>query len=549
MPADLLRLVGELATVERRQETAAALARLLGGERLLLFAPDPELGVVLPAPGFPQVLRGAAGWRAFIEASAREGEFFGTVPGPDGLPEPAYGCGLPGGTAAVLVHPEPGAPGPRLLGPLLPLLSSYFRAERQVMADVVRLRAAREVGERERALTRTLQQLRDRLEEALAEAHAARMEAGQRAEEAEGLATEMQAYAEQLQDQAVELETFNDELVARSEEAERARADAERARAEADEANRAKSSFLANMSHELRTPINAVIGYAELLDMGVTGPVTPQQQAQLERIRASSAHLLTLINDILDLAKVEAGHMTVQHDQEPLADVVAEAVALVGLQAQAGDLTLVNECRDSRTVYVGDRDRVRQIIVNLLSNAVKFTRAGGRVTIHCGSTETPDPRAHLAGAGPWTCLSVEDTGIGVAADQLPRIFQPFIQAEEGHTRTRGGTGLGLTISRQLARLMGGDLTVTSSEGIGSCFVLWLPAVTPETGSLDSTIRVDARPDRDTATLPDRDVDSKQGMDAELKVETAPGEASAFRLTPPGRFATPIADVVPGSEDE
>jgi signal transduction histidine kinase len=489
--AELLRLVGNLAAVERRQETADELARLLGGQRLLLFAPDPELGVVLPAPGFPQVLRGAAGWRAFIEAAAHAGEFSGTVPGNDAVPEPAHGCALPDGTAAVLVHPA-GEPGTLLLKPLLPLLSSYFRAERQVLADEVRLRAAREAGDRGRALTQTLQQLRDRLENALAEAHEARMQAGRRAEEAEALATELQAHSEQLQDQAMELETANDELVARTEEAERARAEAERARSDADEANRAKSFFLANMSHELRTPINAVIGYAQLLNMGITGPVTAGQQEQLERIRASSAHLLTLINDILDLAKVEAGHMTVEHDREPMGEVVAEAVALVGLDAAAAGLTLENLCRNSRAMYVGDRDRVRQIIVNLLSNAVKFTPVGGRVTIRCGTPETPEPGAQLAGAGPWTYLSVEDTGIGIAADQLPRIFQPFVQAEEGHTRTKGGTGLGLTISRQLARLMGGDLTVTSSEANGSCFVLWLPAVTPETGSLDSAIRVGAQ---------------------------------------------------------
>ncbi|HEX8319113.1 sensor histidine kinase [Longimicrobium sp.] len=483
-PAGLLERVGELATPEGRPEAAAALARLLGGERLLLFAPDPELGVVLPAPGFPQVLRGAAAWRAFIEASARDGGFEGTVPGADG-PEPAQGCALADGTAAVLVRPAPGAPGPGLLRPLLPLLSAYFRSERQVIADEVRLRAAREAAERERALTRTLQDLRGRLEEALAEAGEARAQAGQRAEEAEALATELQAHAEQLQDQAVELEVLNDELAVRAEEAERARA-------EADEANRAKSSFLANMSHELRTPINAVIGYAQLLTMGVTGPVTPEQQAQLERIRASSAHLLTLINDILDVAKVEAGHMTVEHTREPVADVVAEAVALVGLQAEAGTLALHDECGGSPASYVGDRARVRQIIVNLLSNAVKFTTAGGRVTIRCGTTGRPDTDAELTGAGPWTYLAVEDTGIGIPPDQLPRIFQPFIQAEEGHTRTRGGTGLGLTISRQLARLMGGDLTATSSEGQGSRFVLWLPAVTPEAGALDTTIRVDAQ---------------------------------------------------------
>ena len=491
VPAGLLDLVGELATVQRRPEAAAALARLLGGERLLLFAPDPELGVVLPAPGFPQVLRGAAAWRAFIEASAREGGFEGTVPGADG-PEPARGCALADGTAAVLVRPAPGAPGPGLLRPLLPLLSAYFRSERQVIADEVRLRAAREAAERERALTRTLQELRERLEEALAEAGAARVQAGQRAEEAEALATELQAHSEQLQDQAVELEVLNDELATRAEEAERTRADAERARAEADEANRAKSSFLANMSHELRTPINAVMGYAELLTMGVSGPVTPKQQAQLERIRVSSAHLLTLIDDILDVAKVEAGHMTVEHAREPVADVVAEALALVGLQAQAGALTVQDECGASPAHYVGDRARVRQVVVNLLSNAVKFTPAGGRVTIRCGTAGRPNPDAQLAGAGPWTYLAVEDTGIGIPPDQLPRIFQPFIQAEEGHTRTKGGTGLGLTISRQLARLMGGDLTVTSSEGRGSRFVLWLPAVTAEAGALDEAIRVDAQ---------------------------------------------------------
>jgi signal transduction histidine kinase len=484
VPAGLLDLVGGLATLERRPAAAAALARLLGGERLLLFAPDPELGVVLPAPGFPQVLRGAAAWRAFIEASAREGGFAGTVPGAEG-PEPAYGCALADGTAAVLVRPAPGAPGPGLLRPLLPLLSAYFRFERQVVADEVRLGAAREAAERERALTRTLQELRERLEEALAEAGDARAQAGRRAEEAEALATELQAHTEQLQDQAVELEVLNDELAVRAEEAERARA-------EADEANRAKSSFLANMSHELRTPINAVMGYAELLAMGVTGPVTPGQQAQLERIRVSSAHLLTLINDILDVAKVEAGHMAVEHTREPVAEVVAEAVALVGLQAQAGALTLRDECPDSRAVYVGDRDRVRQIVVNLLSNALKFTTAGGRVTIRCGTTARPDADAQLAGAGPWTYLAVEDTGIGIPAGQLPRIFQPFVQAEEGHTRTRGGTGLGLTISRQLARLMGGDLTATSREGTGSRFVLWLPAATAEAGALDDAIRVDAQ---------------------------------------------------------
>jgi signal transduction histidine kinase len=156
---------------------------------------------------------------------------------------------------------------------------------------------------------------------------------------------------------------------------------------------------------------------------------------------------------------------------------------------------------------VGDRDRVRQIIVNLLSNAVKFTPAGGTITVRCGTTGRPEPSAQVVGEGPWTSIAVEDTGIGIAPDQLPRMFQPFVQAEDGHTRTRGGTGLGLTISRQLARLMGGDLTVTSREGTGSSFVLWLPAVTPETGSLDPMIRVGARPP------PESDAGESRGMGA------------------------------------
>ncbi len=482
--AELLERVGELAEPGRRQEAAAALARLLGAEGLLLFAPDPEMGVPLPAPGLSQVLRGAGEWRAFLGVCARQGDLSGTVPGPDGAPAPVRGCALPDGTAAVLVRPGPGATGPGPLRPLLPLLGALFRAERQVAADEVRARSAAEVVERARVLTRALQEMRQRLEGALVEAEDARAEAKRRAEEAELLAVELQAQADQLQEQTVELELLNDELATRTEEAERARA-------AADEANRAKSQFLANMSHELRTPINAVMGYAELLSMGITGPVTGEQQAQLERIRASSAHLLGLINDILDLSKVEAGQMTVAHEPGSVREVVAEAVALVEVQAEAGRLTLANECRDPGATYVGDRDRVRQVLVNLLSNAVKFTEPGGRVTVRVGTTEHAEATTQVAGEGPWTFVEVEDTGIGMAADQLARIFQPFVQAESGHTRTRGGTGLGLTISRQLARLMGGDLAVRSVEGRGSTFTLWLPAASPETGSLDPVLRVGA----------------------------------------------------------
>jgi signal transduction histidine kinase len=477
---DFLGHLGALARVESREAVADVLARELGGESLLIFAPDPELGVSLPAPGFRQVLRSADEWRTFLEACSREGELRGTLPGPDGDRRPAHGCALPDGTAVVLLGAAPGGEGPRPLAPVLPLLRALFQAERQVAADEVRARAASEAVERSRVLMVALQEMRNRLAAALVEAEAARVEARQRADDAESLAVELQVQAEQLQTQATVLEELNEQLQAQTEQAEQARA-------AATEASRAKSEFLANMSHELRTPINAVIGYTDLLQMGISGPVTSLQQEQLERIRASSQHLLGLINDVLDLAKVEAGHMTVEHAQATVADVVRDAITIVQVHAAARGLVLEIDCADPEITFVGDADRVRQILVNLLSNAIKFTEPGGRVTVQCGGAERADGAASVVGNGPWTWVAVTDTGIGMAVEELGRIFQPFVQAESGHTRRHGGTGLGLTISRQLAHLMDGDLTAESEEGLGSRFTLWLPARSQETGPLDPAI--------------------------------------------------------------
>jgi signal transduction histidine kinase len=468
--AALLRLVGELDRPETRQAGADRIAALLGGEGLLLFARDPELDVVLPAPGLVQVLRGAAQWTDFLDRCIRQGVHAGTVTGYDGTPSHASGCAIRDGTAAVLIGARPGSAGPEPLLPLLPLLGALFRAERSLAANAVRARTADDAAERAEVLTGALQQMRERLEAALMDAEAARKAARDRADLAEALAAELEVSAGQLQEQAAELEIMNDELSQRTEEAERARA-------EADMANSAKSQFLASMSHELRTPINAVIGYAELLRLGITGPVTQQQQDQLERIRASSAHLLSLIDDVLDLAKVEAGEMTVRMEPNALVDVVAEACALVTVQASARGITLENQCGASDAVYVGDEHRVRQILANLLSNATKFTEEGGRIVVRCRVESQRDAAVNGSADadGPWTCVTVEDTGIGIAADELEHVFEPFVQADSGPTRTHGGTGLGLTISRQLARLMGGDLTVRSTPGQGSCFTLWLPA--------------------------------------------------------------------------
>ena len=239
---------------------------------------------------------------------------------------------------------------------------------------------------------------------------------------------------------------------------------------EAEAASSAKSQFLANMSHELRTPINAIVGYGELLQMGLAGPLAATQAEYLERIRISAQHLLVLITDVLDLAKIEAGHMTVSEKVAPIAQDVQAALAVIAPAAEANSLTISNggECaNDAR--YLGDSGRVRQILVNLLSNAVKFTEPGGSIAINCGFAKRTGDR----NAQECLFVSVADTGIGIPAEQLSAIFEPFVQASTGTTRTHGGTGLGLSISRQLARLMGGAITAESQPGKGSKFTLWL----------------------------------------------------------------------------
>ncbi|MDP9348928.1 MAG: hybrid sensor histidine kinase/response regulator [Gemmatimonadota bacterium] len=248
------------------------------------------------------------------------------------------------------------------------------------------------------------------------------------------------------------------------------------ARQEAEAANRSKSEFLAVMSHELRTPINAIMGYTELLDMGIAGPVTEAQRAQLARVRASSEHLLGLINEILDLAKVESGRMQVRRDPARVAAVVGSALALAGPQADRRGIRIDDQCgADGNTYFLGDEDRVRQVLVNVIGNAVKFTDPGGRITITCGELDAADSPVQPATGGPLTYIRVADTGIGIVPEDLERVFQPFVQADQGHTRAHEGTGLGLSISRELARLMGGDLTAESEVGVGSTFTLWLPA--------------------------------------------------------------------------
>jgi signal transduction histidine kinase len=251
--------------------------------------------------------------------------------------------------------------------------------------------------------------------------------------------------------------------------------DARRLAAEAQEANRAKSQFLSTMSHEIRTPLNAIIGFTSLIDLEIAGPLTPPQRQYLERIRASSAHLLKLIEDVLDLAKVEAGRMEVRRERARAEAAMSAAVGLVEPQAGAAGITIAYH-EGSTGCYLGDEDRVRQILVNLLANAVKFTERGGRVTVTCGTAREPDAEArHLSRDAPWVFIRVADTGMGIAPEMRESVFAAFVQTEQGLTRRKDGTGLGLTISRELARCMGGDLTLRSELGRGSAFTLWLPA--------------------------------------------------------------------------
>lgn len=241
----------------------------------------------------------------------------------------------------------------------------------------------------------------------------------------------------------------------------RAATAAKRAKASAEMASRARTQFLTVMSHELRTPLNAIGGYAELLGLGIHGPVTDDQLDSLERIQRNQHQLLGLINQVLDYSRLETGGL--QYDVREI--VVAQAIQKVEsltLAAMNAKRVGYRPSMDPTLLACADRDKLHQILLNLFTNAVKFTNEGGTIEVDSFGDAT---RVYV---------SVHDTGVGIADDRLATIFDPFVQVEGGFTRRSGGIGLGLAISRELARGMGGTLTVASAVGQGSTFTLALP---------------------------------------------------------------------------
>jgi signal transduction histidine kinase len=263
--------------------------------------------------------------------------------------------------------------------------------------------------------------------------------------------------------------------------AEAAKCEADVARDAAIRADVSKTAFLAAMSHELRTPLNAIAGYVELLEMGLRGPVTPEQTEDLKRIKASEKHLLRLISDVLDYARLGAGQTELKITDVELDVVIRAAEVMVMPQIRAKGLTYSYERRATNVVVRADQHRAQQIIINLLTNAAKYTQPGGSIQLSC------DIERGDADAKPRVAIvRVRDTGLGIPPDRVDSIWQPFVQLGRKLNQPTEGVGLGLAISRDLARKLGGELSVVSDVGVGSTFTLTLPiAVSHEHGVQDT----------------------------------------------------------------
>ncbi len=269
-----------------------------------------------------------------------------------------------------------------------------------------------------------------------------KIELAQQSEEAQALAEELEAQTEELlaASRGMELKTI-----------------------EAESANRAKSEFLATMSHEFRTPLNAIGGYVQLLQLGIRGPITTEQAVDLDRIKASELHLLALINDVLNYAKLDAGSVQYRIQTLPVETAIEEAETMLIPQLENAGLSYERATCSPHLTISADPEKLRQILLNLLANAIKFTPAGGVVKVACA----PDSGG--------VRINVEDSGVGIEKAMFAQIFEPFVQIDRALSKPGEGAGLGLAISRDLARAMGGEITVESEVGKGTTFSVWLPA--------------------------------------------------------------------------
>jgi signal transduction histidine kinase len=281
------------------------------------------------------------------------------------------------------------------------------------------------------------------------------------------MAGEIETTHRELEQQVEEALAVSQQLELANEELQRISAEAQEARDAAQHANRAKSDFLATMSHELRTPLNAIGGYAEIMQLGIYGDVNEKQKDALRRIMRSQQMLLSLINDVLNFAKLDAGHVQYRITDVPLARALAGVEPLVAPQLGTKRLAYrVERCSETLTVRA-DQEKLQQIVLNLLSNAIKFTPADGAITMDCEV------------AGEHVLIRVRDNGVGIPAERLEAIFDPFVQVDRALNRPHEGVGLGLSISRDLAKGMGGTLGVESCVGEGSVFTLRLRKGTTE----------------------------------------------------------------------
>jgi signal transduction histidine kinase len=276
----------------------------------------------------------------------------------------------------------------------------------------------------------------------------------------------LKSHAEELAHQTNEARELAQELALTNEELRAVISEAKKAWAAADAANRSKAEFLAVMSHELRTPLNSIGGYVDLLEMELHGPLTDAQKSDLARIRRSQEHLLRIINDILNFTRLEATEVKFDIIDVPARALIADLDGMFSSLANAKSLLYEFESPPNNLVTRTDPDKLRQIMINLLSNAVKFTPEGGRIRLYSTANERS------------VSIHVKDTGPGIPADKREAVFEPFVQLDQGLTRTSDGTGLGLAISRGLARGMGADVTVESEVGLGSTFTLTLPLARP-----------------------------------------------------------------------